>query len=267
MQLKSMNDPIADRVLAGRTARQQKYFDKIQVYYPTFIKYFDILLITIAFLALFVGIAAADTRDQTYPISGALSTVGYSNLTTSSIEFQGSYSGAGEFFIVFGSQSGIYPFKTENDTGPGTKKFLVQGMPLLTNRTYYYRTAAYIGDTEYFGEEKSVFITALTPVPTTTYGVYLEDFLDTRGDYVNLSMVIWKPYEAKLGMFFYSILIGMVFVAMWQRSGSVLIPFLAFTMTGFLLMMMMRPEFVQLAQACFIGALTGLVFWFFTGGK
>ncbi len=235
--------------------------------YPDFIKYFDTLLIVVAFLALLVGIVSADTRDQTYPLSGNLNTLAATNLTFNSVDMTGSYSGSGEFFIVYGYRPGVYPFKTDNQSGPGTKNFRVKNMPLLTNKTFYYRAATMEGTTEMFGPEVTFAIANLTPVPTTNYSRYLDIFLEADGDYVNTSMVIWQPYEAKLGMFFYSIVIGMVFVAMWQRSGSVLIPFLAFFITGTLLMAMMRPEFVQLAQACFIGAVLGLVFWFFTGGK
>lgn len=240
--------------------------EKIQNGYPTFIKVFDILLIVVAFLAIFVGLAMADTQDQTYPASGSISTGSVANQTLTGVEMIGSYSGAGDFFIVYGSKSGIYPFKTDNKSA-GTQNFPVDGMPLMTNRTYYYRAAAYEGGTEVFGAEQSFTLVNLTPVPTTNYSRYLDTFLDTDGEYVNASKVIWMPYEDKMGMFFYSIVIGVIFVAMWQRSGSVLIPLLAFTITGTLLLAMMRPEFVQLAQACFIGAFMGLVFWFFTGGK
>ena len=185
----------------------------------------------------------------------------------SSILIPASSADSWAFFISYGYQGNTYPFKTDNKTGPGNQSFKIENYPLMPGQTLYYRAATNESGQWVYSPEVTMVIPTLTPGPTTTYGNYTTQFLDANGDPIATAGIIWAPYQAKIGIFFFSLMIGMAFIALWQKSGSVVIPLLAFFLTGIMLIPLMGPQFVKLAEAMVIASLTGMLFYFFTGGN
>jgi hypothetical protein len=217
-------------------------------------------------LLLLVPSACADTPEWDYSKweNPNVTTQDVTGLNESQVILNGmiNESVTGKWFII-GSQPGKYPWRTKNiteGTTPGIYNTTIKGMPIMQNRTYYYRAASSIG----YGEEKSFFQTAMTPRPTTTYGQYSEDFLAQEGNYTAWVPIIWKPYTDHWGEYiFYSIVIGIIFIVLAMRTGNVMIPTILFYLIGVPLLTLMNTEFIAMAQTFMIIATAGLVYWFF----
>jgi hypothetical protein len=178
-------------------------------------------------------------------------------------------SGGGTGWFQFGMKSGYVYAHTKNVTanGSGTITYTMRGTPLFGCTTYYYKACDATG----CGNEASFVILQVTPLPTVTFGSFIENVTENQFDVSNL---IWNsvqmyvpPDTGSAGVtIFVSLFLSMIFVGIWLRTrGTIVATALGVICIGLFissataLQWGMAPEFVAAAQALLYVSFAGII--------
>lgn len=210
-------------------------------------------------VACIIFLAVLSLHVSALPTTGAATAIGNNNVTWSGT---GISDGIGWF--QWGMYAGKTYDKTKNiTTSNGTISYTQIGTPLFPGTTFYYKVCDDTG----CGSEQPFTILTITPLPTTTYGVWGQAIIDSGFDPVVTFVAFVGPFVDVTGMtIFWAIIIGMIFVGIWLRTrGTIIATQLWMVFAGFAcsstagLMIGLPPEFVSLAQALFYTSLAGAI--------
>ena len=197
------------------------------------------------------------------PTTGAATAIASNNFTVA-------VGGAsGDAFVVFGGSSGVYNFASSNYTvSGGVASVTVWGAPLLGGTTYYYVACDSTGCAS---DEKTVTLPQVTPIPTTTFGVYYDTIASHHFAIDDIAPNILPGYTATgvSSTVVWGIMFVMIFIGFWLRTKSVRLTFIV----GILMaVMFITPStglylgvplsFQVVAQCLIAAALAGIVFAF-----
>lgn len=191
------------------------------------------------------------------PTTGVATDIGTNNVTLHGTGITGSVG-----WFKFGMLSGQTWSSTRNVTAiAGSTTLTMRGTPLFGNTTYYYRACDVTG----CGSEVSFTILPITPLPTTTFGIYVQAIIDSDFD---LGATFWyflMPYiSVTTNTVFFAFIFGMIFVGIWLRTrGTIIATQIWMLFAGFAcasaigLQLGLPPELVQIAQALLYISLAG----------
>lgn len=215
----------------------------------------------------------------TYPTAGPTPVAWYNNKTIFEIATLHTYSPTGvtqkcvimrgstdisdTVWFVYGGAHNTYNWKTKDQVKGGTYNQTQCNFPLFPGKTYYYRAASASG----YGAEYNFTMTALGVQPTSTYGHYAEEFIETEGNITAAGEMIFDPYTDKWGTIFISMVIGMIFVAICLKQNSSATPAILAFIVGVPLFAMMAPEYIKATQALLMVAVAGMIYYVFARRK
>ena len=205
------------------------------------------------------GIASA------VPTTSSATSVGNNNVTMNGYGVSPGSTG----WFQFGMRSGYAYAHTKNLTAneSGSITYTMRGTPLFGCTSYYYRACDPTG----CGAEVSFITLAVTPLPTVTFGSFIENVTENQFDPGNL---IWNsiqlyvpPDTGGLGLtIFFSLFLSMIFVGIWLRTrGTMVATALGVICIGLFVGMAtglqwgMAPEFVAAAQALLYVSFAGII--------
>ena len=179
------------------------------------------------------------------------------------------WSGAGNltYWFEYGRLTGMdpYPFKTDNLTGGGNFSIRLEGLPLITDKTYYARCC---NDTACSYTEISWTMSApVVPVPTY-YGAAYDTLTTGRKlNITNMPFVATSPYTGIMGsQITWGLIFAFIFLGYWFMTENVELPvILGLITSGSLLYagtlsLGIPPEFITIAQAMMIVSVIGLIY-------
>jgi hypothetical protein len=221
-----------------------------------------------------VGTAISPTVDNAtftvassdmWPLCAGVTTNAATGVTTSGATLNGAYSGAYGWF-VWGSASNMYTMKTANTSAGGAYSATLDGIPLMSGQTYYFRAASTCG----YGVEKSFTAGTVTPVPTTTYTEqYYDPFIETKWNMAALANVVPTAYTDKWGYIIWALFWGVLFMSFWIRQEDVTVPAYLYIIifVGLSLTNWMPTELVQVSWLLLLVAFGGIFYTWFRGRK
>ena len=193
------------------------------------------------------------------PVTAPAMAVGNNNVTWIGTGISG---GIGWF--QWGQYSDRVYDQTKNiSTSNGTIIYTQKGTPLFPGTQYYFKVCDMTG----CGGVQTFTVLTITPLPSTTYGVYAQEVIDSGFDPVVTAVAFIGPFVAVTGMtIFWGFIIGLIFVGIWLRTrGTIVATQLWMVFAGFAcsagvgLMIGLPPEFTELAQALFYTSLAGSI--------
>lgn len=157
----------------------------------------------------------------------------------------------------------VYAATKNISTSNGTIIYTQRGTPLFPGDQYYFKACDVTG----CGAVQSFTILTITPLPSTTYGVYAQGVIDSGFSPVITAVAFLGPFISVTGVtVFWAFIIGLIFVGIWLRTrGTIVATQLWMVFAGFAcssgvgLMIGLPPEFVSLAQALFYTSLAGAI--------
>ncbi len=170
-------------------------------------------------------------------------------------------------FCALGTSSNHYSYIFGTQQATGFFNESIEGMPLFPGKTYYYRVGSESGA---YGEEKSFVVEEMDDkmFPESTYGQYAEDFIETDGDFLEMIMIVWEPYEDMwTEVLFFGILLSMTFISIAWRQQSVIVTVTLYTLIGWPLASMFPPEFYKIGAIMCCIAVGGFIYWVFTKSR
>lgn len=204
------------------------------------------------------------------PVSLSLTTNDPTDVKYCQATLNGNVGNETEVWFAYGFSSNEYFYATTPTLTSGDFEETIEGMPLIPNKTVYYRAGSMYG----YGEEKSFVVPTPTTYPssssaypTSTYGIYATQFLDSDGDWTEMAGVIWQPYLAKFGTMFFSIIVGIVFLGFAAKQGNTFVPLVLAFIIGIPIFALMMPDFLWLAQACIILGTAFAIYYIFTSPR
>ena len=167
-------------------------------------------------VGVFLAIAVLITSVSGAPVTGVATKVSAGNFTVPVVGIAGT-----DVWVNFGLVSGtdMQTWGTGNITVTGAAMNVdIIGAPLIGGQTFYYVACDGTG----CGNERSVVLPAVTPLPQTTFGNTLKNITQTRFAPLNLGYQVIQGYITPTswsvfwGLFFFAIMIGF-----WLRTRSV----------------------------------------------
>ena len=166
-------------------------------------------------------VTVSPVAGATWPLCAGVTTGVASDIGSNIVTLNGVGVGAGDSWFVLGSTSNGYSWATEPVVGGGAYSTIMEGLPLSSGGTYYYRACSECG----YGAEVSFTLGAVTPIPTTTYEEqYYAPFVETKWNMAALAEVVPTAYTDKWGMFIWALFWGGLMLAFWIRQEDVTIP-------------------------------------------
>lgn len=197
------------------------------------------------------------------PTTGAASAISSNNFTSTATGVSG-----GSAWVIWGHSSGNENFNTGNTTATGgSSTIMVWGAPLIGGRTVYYKACDVTG----CGNERTVSIPAITPLPVPTFGDPLRSVITSHFAIINITAAIPAAYGLTGSpiILLWGIMYLCVFVGFWLRTRSVglalfmvllTVPFLASEYAGLYLgMPSIAVGFIALLAAAMAGLVMTLV--------
>lgn len=202
-------------------------------------------------LLFIVGIVSA------VPTTLPATSVGNNNIT-----FNGNGVVSAKGWFQWGMASGNSWAKTPNITASGgVITYTLKGTPVFGCTTYYYRACDNTG----CGSEVNLMTLEVTPLPSTTYGIYAQNITENAFSPANAFWNSLRPYTSVTGdTVFYGMIFAMIFVGLWLRTrgtmvanilGMLCIALFASTAVG--LQLGLPPEFLAVGQALMYISLAG----------
>jgi len=215
-----------------------------------------------------------------YPLWANITTVQPQVIDTETVYFSGRLNWSGDpipVWFEYGPASNSYGYCTvhTNVTGGeqiyGNSSFLTYNFtyrqrdyPLIAGQRYYIRAATEYG----YGEEMRFCLNNTDAHPVPTYSnssdLFIYSFRNGTTMASDLAEAVWSPYYLMMGAFFFGLVISAIFANMIMKQNSVIIPVIVALFCGSLIWSLFPPEFVQAAQAFYILAVAGIVYWIFT---
>lgn len=217
--------------------------------------------VTIRVLGAIIGLLVLVSIAQAIPAGGAATGVASNNFT---VPVAGA---VGDTFVAWGRAPGHYNFASGTYTPDGgAVNVEVFGAPLLGGKTVYYVACDSTGCDP---NERNVLIPDVTPIPTTTFGVYYYALSQSHFKIDQIAPNTIPAYTATgvSAIVMWGIMFMMIFMGIWFRTKSVRLPFiLAMIVGAFILpigsgLYLGAPITMQLvAQGLIPAALAGIIF-------
>jgi PKD repeat protein len=171
------------------------------------------------------------------------------------------------YHFEYGLKSGTYSYVTKPEAGTtGNFSALVEGIPLLPEKTYYFR-AVIEEDGEYINGNELTYVTSTA----TTITVYPEfesranALIEANWDFETLLVVIPSPFVDTMGSIFWGIIFGGAFFVLWARTHKIVIPALFGILSGGMMWNVMPPEWVAFGSALFYVSIAAMGYWIILG--
>lgn len=218
-----------------------------------------LFLLVLAVILLVPGIAAWSTVSTLHMDSISQKTDGH-------LIFTGHSDAADNVWFVYGGRSGVYSSKTKNVTitsagiiNATIKSGYYPGEPI------YVRLANKDG---YSSEEQTITLTAITPMPTTTYKAGATNITRTNLDPLKIMKELPNAYADHMGapshetgmLIFWGFVVSCIFIVLYLRSENVMTPALLGLVLGWVLTSFVPGDFKLLGQALLVVALGALLF-------
>lgn len=177
---------------------------------------------------------------------------------------------SGNTWWEYGTKSGSLSWKTENKTAVGGYANITEsGVPLMSGTKYYFRAC----DSTGCGSELDVTLSAVTPAPTTTFGVTARNISRSHFDIAQIGTSVLEPYLWVTGnaQILMGVLLFFVFTGLWLRQREVILPILLGMILSGLLMyngasggavsgaIGIPPEMLMIVIGLVSAGLTGIV--------
>lgn len=214
-----------------------------------------------------------------YPLWSNISTLQTEVIDTETAYFKGQLNWGGDpipIWFEYGPASNSYGYCSPHVNVSGgvqlgnnsyyTYNFTYRqrDFPLYAGGRFYIRAACDYG----YGEEMRFCLNSTDARPVPTYGdstdIFIFSFRNGSTMASDLAAAVWSPYYLMMGAFFFGLVISAIFANMVMKQNSVIIPVMVALFCGSLIWSLFPPEFVQAAQAFYIMAVAGLVYWIFT---
>jgi hypothetical protein len=166
-------------------------------------------------------------------------------------------------WFILGSGTGVYGYYSASvvpTAGTGNFSVSMEGMPLMANKTFYYRAVSANGRSS---TEATFTVTGVTPIPTTTFSQYWDSMQASNMTPPVFLNIMMDAFGGTFGggpngtRIFTGIIIGAAITFLLLRQENITIPLQIGFMAGSILLGLVAPEFVDLAFTLFIIALVG----------
>lgn len=186
-------------------------------------------------------------------------------VNSSSITFRATGATNPPIHFRYGTQTGNLPwitYNTSNQSG-GLVYWTETGVPLMANTKFYYKCCDISG----CSAELSSTLAAVTPAPTTTYGVVSENISRSHFDLATLGGNILEPtlWVVPRSEVLFGIVLFFVFTGIWIRHRELIMPVVVGMIGAGLLFYAgtnsvgMPPEFMIIVIGIVAAGLTGVV--------
>lgn len=197
---------------------------------------------------------------QAVPTAGAATGV-----TSNSFTVAVTGSDGGNVWIAWGQKTLAHPWGSQTQTGDGS--FTVYGAPIVGGTTVYYVAC----DSTGCGNENTVTIPAITPLPTTTFGAIYTNLTAQHFKITVIPTALVAAYAAtQVSITLYSgLAFFFIFFGFWFRTRSVRLSLiLGLLMAAFVVsptagLMIGAPiQFQMVAQGLMAAAIAGVLIGF-----
>ena len=200
--------------------------------------------------------------------SGAISVVtqAATGVTTDTATISGVLSGltrpSAVVYLEYSSKSGIYNFKTPNQTvtANGTFTAILSGAPLVEKKTYYYRAVAKDGLTTAKGAQFSFTTGTVTAITGYDFDAHFDELIADDLNISSMAATSAKPYTDIVGAIFYGIVFGLIFLMMWLRQEDITVPSIVGLLIGGSIWSLMPPDWRPVAYSLMIVSFGGLMY-------
>lgn len=199
-------------------------------------------------------------------LCGLMTTNAATAISSKNATLNGDLSGGGYAWFVWGGASNAYTMRTENKSVTGSYSQELDGIPLMSGKTYYYRSCSACG----YGQEQSFTMGIVTPVPTTTYtDQYYKPFVATKWNMAALAEVVPTAYTDKWGYIIWALLWGVLFLSFWIRQEDVTVPAFLYIIIfiGLNLANWMPTQLVEVSWLLLVAAFGGIIYTWFRSRK
>jgi hypothetical protein len=187
-------------------------------------------------------------------------------VNSSSMTFRATGATNPPIYFKYGTVSNNYPwitYNTSNQSG-GLVYWKETGVPLMSGTTFYYRCCDASGCS---ATELSSTLAAVTPAPTTTYGVVGQNISRSHFDLATLGGNIIEPtlWVVPRSEILFGIVLFFVFTGIWIRHRELIMPVIVGMIGAGLLFYSgtnsvgMPPEFMIVIIGIVAAGLTGVV--------
>ena len=209
------------------------------------------------YIMILLGLLLLIQVTSAVPNTGAATLIGSNNFTVAITASDG-----GDTWVVWGGVSGNEIFGSQIQSGDGS--LTVYGAPLIGGETLYYQAC----DSTGCGNERSLTLLAVTPLPTPTFGNAYKNITASHFALDSLSPNLVTGYLATgiTPTLLWGIMGVFIIFGMWMRTRSVRLPLIiGLTISAFILnptqgLMMGQPIAFQIfAQGAMAAAFAGVL--------
>ena len=170
-------------------------------------------------------------------------------------------------WFEYGMVPGAYLYKSSNITVNSTGDYsaVVSGVQLLADQKYYFTAYGQTTTEVLDGGELNFTLGSLTPLTEYNFSHNYQTLVESEFDPAALASVLPMTYTDIIGIGFWGIVFGMLFIVMWIRGEDVALPALLGMIIGGIIWQFMSPEFVRIAYILFIVSFAGMVYTLIIG--
>lgn len=215
-----------------------------------------LLMVLVAAWIVIVSIVSA------VPITGVATGISSNGFNVSATGVTGT-----EAWVMWGDYTGMENWASVPATSvAGTANITVLGAPIYGGEYIYYQACDETG----CGNELTISITSITPMPTTTHGILMRNITKSRFDPLVITQSLWSGYtQVTPSTVVFSIALMFFMIGIWFRTKSVRLiavvgilisPFVMFGSQGLYLGI---PSIgIGIAQGLLAAGLCGIMFSF-----
>jgi hypothetical protein len=181
-----------------------------------------------------------------------------------------------DVWFKIGLSQNTLPWQTDNSTSNGgLGNATLIGTPLYSGYTYYYLACDQSGCAA-VSNEQTFTVTVPTPIPTTTYGIAMNNMTQSRFNIFYIVNDLLMPLTWAIGanglVLVTSIFLAMVYLAYWRTGGSTRIPSIMGILSGVFLwsgsagVVNISPVFSLFGQGLLYASIAGLLLSFIKRG-
>lgn len=192
-------------------------------------------------------------------------TLSATNTTTKGATLQANISNVGtqtDTWFEYGANPSAYIYRTTNQTtnANGTLSAPVSGLPIVSNKLYYYRAAAWDGSTLSHGAQHTFITSPVPAVADYDFDKNFDNLTDTGLEPEKLSNVGSAPYTDMMGNIFWGFLFAMIFVMIWIRQEDVTLSCMLGLIIGSSVWAFMPEDWTAMAMSLTVISFAGIVY-------
>jgi len=194
-------------------------------------------------------------------VSTIIETLAATNVDTDSAKLNANvtnHTGTEDIWFEYGTISGNYKYKTDSQSVTNNQTIsytLANGYPIIPDTTYYYRAA--IASEK--GNQMEFTTTDISEITGFDFDKNWDALRNTNFGADNLTTTLPLPYTDVLGVIFWGILFGIIFIVGWVRQGDVTNMAIVGMLVGGSILVFVSPEFVQIGQALLVVSIAGML--------